>query len=100
MNRELRVEARGVGVIIAVLVVQVEQVTEIVTGILEALQSLPPTRGGGGRHLVGMLAVVAFVGPAGQADVQAIEPSVFELAQVGSAFVERREMIILLRLAR
>jgi hypothetical protein len=72
MDGELRVIGRGIHVVVAILIVEIIDVSEFPARIDPPFQTLPAAGGGSGRQNVRMLAVIPQIGPAGQSHIQSV----------------------------
>ena len=90
----------GIAMVVAVLVVQAEQVSALVRGVGERAQPLPSAGFGAGRQVVGVLVVVSGLSPAVEVHVQPADAGLAQRAQLVGAPAEGDERVVALRMLR
>src|SRR4051812_7686645 len=88
VNRKLRVIRRRINVVIAILVVQAEEIAQLAASIGEPFHSFPTTRFRCWWENIGILPFVAHLRPTGENHCQALETIRFALAEKTRALVE------------
>ncbi len=94
VDGEIGVEAGGVGVVVAVLVVEGEEVAEVFAGLGEAGHAFVAAGFGGGGEDVGVLAVVAFLGPRGEDEHEVVDTGGFEGFETIGDLVEGGDVVV------
>src|SRR4051812_31594579 len=97
MNGELLIERGCIDIVVAVLIVQAEQITKFAARIGKAAHALVSTSFWRRRQHVGMLPVVTFFRPAGHHGRNPVESVLLVFAQLLGALVEGGQPMKLVR---
>src|SRR4051794_28145106 len=97
MNGELLIERGCIDIVVAVLIVQAEQITKFAARIGKAAHALVSTSFWRRRQDIGMLTVVTFFRPAGHYCRNPVESVLLVLAQLPGTLVEGGQPMKLVR---